>query len=46
VAALANDPARRAELAAASHAAGRRLDWDVLARRYADEILDRYLPVL
>jgi glycosyltransferase involved in cell wall biosynthesis len=46
VAALANDPARRAELAAASHAAGRRLDWDVLARRYADEILDRYLPAL
>jgi len=44
VAALADHPARRAELAAASYAAGRRLDWDVLARRYADEILDRYLP--
>jgi glycosyltransferase involved in cell wall biosynthesis len=44
VAALATDPARRAELAAASSAAGLLLDWDVLARRYAHEILDRYLP--
>jgi len=43
VASLANDSARRAELAAAARAAGAQLDWDVLARRFADEILDRYL---
>lgn len=46
VVSLADDPARRGELAAASAAAGAKLDWDVLARRYADEILDRYLPPL
>jgi glycosyltransferase involved in cell wall biosynthesis len=44
VVALALDPVRRGELAAAARAAGRALDWDVLARRYAEEILDRYLP--
>ncbi|MEX0673984.1 MAG: glycosyltransferase [Gaiellaceae bacterium] len=44
VASLARDPAKRAELAAAARAAGARLDWDVLARRYREEILDRYLP--
>jgi glycosyltransferase involved in cell wall biosynthesis len=41
---LAEDRARRNALAAASAAAGAKLDWDVLARRYADEILDRWLP--
>jgi glycosyltransferase involved in cell wall biosynthesis len=46
VVSLAADRARRSELAAASAAAGAKLDWDVLARRYADEILDRYLPPL
>ena len=44
VVSLARHPARRAELAAASLMAGARLDWDRLARRYAEEILDRYLP--
>jgi glycosyltransferase involved in cell wall biosynthesis len=44
VAALAEDEARRAALAAAARAAGAKLDWDTLARRYADEVLDRYLP--
>ena len=38
-----NEPAR-AELAAAARRAGAALDWDVLARRYEEEILDRYLP--
>ena len=36
--------AARLELAAAAKRAGAGLDWDVLARRYEDEILDRYLP--
>jgi glycosyltransferase involved in cell wall biosynthesis len=44
VVALAADPERRAALAAAAAAAGRELDWDVLARRYEREILDLYLP--
>lgn len=44
VAALADDAARRAELAAAARTAGARLDWDVLARRYEEEVLDQYLP--
>jgi hypothetical protein len=29
-----------------SAAAGARLDWDVLARRYEEQILDRYLQPL
>jgi glycosyltransferase involved in cell wall biosynthesis len=41
---LAQDPARRRELAAAARRAGRQRDWDVLARRYETEILDLYLP--
>lgn len=44
VVALAGDQPRRAQLAAAARRAGAALDWDVLARRYEDEILDRYLP--
>ena len=44
VVSLAEDPARRAGFASASAAAGARLDWDGLARRYTEEILDRYLP--
>ena len=40
----AEDEAARAELAAAARRAGAALDWDVLARRYEEEILDRYLP--
>jgi glycosyltransferase involved in cell wall biosynthesis len=44
VVALAHDPARRSELAAAARAEGHARDWDLLARRYAEEILDRYLP--
>jgi glycosyltransferase involved in cell wall biosynthesis len=43
---LLEDGAARSELAAAATRAGRTLDWDVLARRYADEVLDRYLPYL
>jgi glycosyltransferase involved in cell wall biosynthesis len=41
---LAADGAERGRLAEAARAAGRELDWDVLARRYETEILDRYLP--
>jgi glycosyltransferase involved in cell wall biosynthesis len=44
VASLAADAGRRSELAAAARAAGQLLDWDALARRYAEEVLDRYLP--
>jgi glycosyltransferase involved in cell wall biosynthesis len=43
---LLEDGAARSELAAAATRAGRNLDWDVLARRYAEEVLDRYLPYL
>ena len=43
---LGEDEAARLELAAAAKRAGADLDWDVLARRYEDEILDRYLPRL
>jgi len=42
---LGADEAARLELAAAAKRAGAALDWDVLARRYEDEVLDRYLPV-
>ena len=41
---LLEDDRARAELAAAAVRAGRELDWDVLARRFEDEVLDRYLP--
>jgi glycosyltransferase involved in cell wall biosynthesis len=41
---LAEDGTARAELSAAARRAGATLDWDVLARRYEEEILDRYLP--
>lgn len=41
---LGEDKAARLELATAAKRAGASLDWDVLARRYEDEILDRYLP--
>jgi glycosyltransferase involved in cell wall biosynthesis len=41
---LLDDEAARSTLAAAATRAGRELDWDVLARRYGGEVLDRYLP--
>jgi glycosyltransferase involved in cell wall biosynthesis len=41
---LGEDEAARAALATAARRAGAALDWDVLARRYEEEILDRYLP--
>ena len=44
VARLLSDDASRHELAAAAMRAGRDLDWDVLARRFADDVLDRFLP--
>lgn len=44
VAHLVRDTHARRALADAAAAAGRERDWDVLARRYESEILDRYLP--
>lgn len=41
---LAGDVAARGALAEAAGRAGRKLDWEVLARRYEEEILDRHLP--
>ena len=41
---LGEDGAARAEIAAAARRAGAELDWDLLARRYETEVLDRYLP--
>ncbi len=41
---LLSDEAARHEIAAAAAQAGRELDWDILARRFADEVLDRFLP--
>jgi glycosyltransferase involved in cell wall biosynthesis len=41
---LGKDDAARREIAAAARRAGAELDWDVLARRYEEEILDRWLP--
>jgi len=38
------DASARRGLADAAKAAGAKRDWDVLARRYETEILDRYLP--
>ncbi len=40
---LLGDAETRAGYAAAAARAGRDLDWNVLARRYADEVLDRFL---
>jgi glycosyltransferase involved in cell wall biosynthesis len=40
---LAGDTAARSALAEAAGRAGRELDWDVLGRRYEEQILDRYL---
>ncbi len=40
---LTDEGARRA-IAAAAADAGRELDWDLLARRFDDEVLDRFLP--
>jgi glycosyltransferase involved in cell wall biosynthesis len=42
---LLTDDAARAELAAAAARAGRELDWDVLARRFETEVLDRFLDL-
>jgi glycosyltransferase involved in cell wall biosynthesis len=39
---LLQDATARNEIAEAARRAGRSLDWDVLARRYEDEILDTY----
>jgi glycosyltransferase involved in cell wall biosynthesis len=41
---LGGDAAARAEIAAAARRAGAELDWDLLARRYETEVLDRHLP--
>ncbi len=41
---LVRDASAREAVASAAAAAGRERDWDVLARRYENEILDRYLP--
>ncbi len=41
---LLTDAAARNALAAAAARAGAELDWDALARRFADEVLDRFLP--
>jgi glycosyltransferase involved in cell wall biosynthesis len=44
VVALASNDDRRRGIAAVARRAGATLDWDVLARRYEEEILNRYLP--
>jgi hypothetical protein len=41
---LLTDGAARGAIADAAARAGRELDWDVLARRFETEVLDRYLP--
>jgi glycosyltransferase involved in cell wall biosynthesis len=41
---LVREPAERAPLAEAARRAARERDWDVLAKRYETEILDRWLP--
>jgi glycosyltransferase involved in cell wall biosynthesis len=41
---LGEDAAARGRIAAAARRAAADLDWDVLARRYEEEILDVYLP--
>jgi glycosyltransferase involved in cell wall biosynthesis len=42
---LIEDEQARRSLAAVACKAGAELDWDLLARRYEDVVLDRYLPV-
>jgi glycosyltransferase involved in cell wall biosynthesis len=44
VVALVEDASVRAALSDSARAAGAALDWDVLARRYEDEVLNRFLP--
>jgi glycosyltransferase involved in cell wall biosynthesis len=44
VAHLLEDEVARGELRGAALRAGRDLDWKVLARRFEDEVLDRFLP--
>ena len=44
VVSLIEDEPTRKGLATAALAAGAQLDWDVLARRFEEEVLDRYLP--
>jgi glycosyltransferase involved in cell wall biosynthesis len=41
---LLTDDAARTEFAAAAARAGRELDWNLLARRFEAEVLDRFLP--
>ena len=41
---LLEDDQARAAMAAVARKAGRELDWDVLARRFETDVLDRYLP--
>jgi glycosyltransferase involved in cell wall biosynthesis len=41
---LGEDESARFALASAAKQAGKALDWDVLARRYEEEVIDRYLP--
>jgi glycosyltransferase involved in cell wall biosynthesis len=41
---LLTDTAARRSLAEAARTAGRQLDWEVLARRFASDVLDAYLP--
>jgi glycosyltransferase involved in cell wall biosynthesis len=41
---LADDEPVRKQLAEAARRAGAQLDWRLLARRFEEEILDRYLP--
>jgi glycosyltransferase involved in cell wall biosynthesis len=41
---LLDQPAERLHVADAARSAGRERNWDVLARRYETEVLDRYLP--
>lgn len=45
VAALVIDAGRRGALAATARRTAAQLDWDVLARRYEEEILNRYLSL-
>ena len=44
LASLLTDEAARGSVAERARRAGAALDWDVLARRFADEVLDPYLP--
>ena len=44
VVSLIRDDAARSTYSDAAARAGAALDWDVLARRFEDEVLNRYLP--